>query len=349
MTPSRAHQPPLLALLRAGLGSEVLRPMAPLAEDAVRWAIATGLGPLVMRATGHDPAASTSPAWPLVRAACLTARALTALQMDATSEIIEACRRRAPPLVLLKGISLCEAYYPEPHLRPMRDIDVLVEEPAVPAVEAVLADLGYRQESTRPAAFYEGHHHSSPFVHPDTGIWVDVHRAVVTSRSELAATRAFRSDNLAAELRASTFRGGAVRRLSDELQIVHVACHWARGLRVVGGMTAMADVICLLGRRRILDWERILGWVEASPASRHLGLLLSYLHRWGLIALPAAIAARLVRSPAAPSRLTARLGYLLVDRYVVNGREFGSVISERTFSRLWNWIVLGKPGRARGG
>src|SRR5215510_12185937 len=85
----------------------------------IRWAVDSGLGPLLRRATAGDPQARKSPLWPLIESADLTARVMASDRLDAVHEIIRACDGRMEPLTLLKGISMCEQFYPEPHLRPM--------------------------------------------------------------------------------------------------------------------------------------------------------------------------------------------------------------------------------------
>jgi hypothetical protein len=52
----------------------------------------------------------------------------------------------------------------------------------------------------------------------------------------------------------SVFHERAVMRLSDELQIVHIASHWARSFHVLGGMVAM------------LDWKPPVGPIPPTPA-----------------------------------------------------------------------------------
>src|SRR5688572_27429350 len=202
----------------------------------------------------------------------------------------------------------------------MRDIDFLVEDEAVREVEATLSELGYRQSSSRPPAFYERHHHSTPFVHPDTGTWVEVHRGLFAPGSALGAEGVFEVRNLAADLRPSRFRGRRVRRLSEELQVVYLACHWANGLHAVGGMVAMADMIYLIRNTPSLDWERILRSTCGSVSSRHLSLLLTYLDKHRLIDLDPAILHALRARRAAPGGITLRLAHALLDHYVVDGR-----------------------------
>jgi putative nucleotidyltransferase-like protein/coenzyme PQQ synthesis protein D (PqqD) len=345
----RTREPGLITVLRAACLDESDVSMAVLPDGVVRWAVETGLGPLVGRAVAHDPEAAAAPLWPLVQGASLTARFLTAQLVTGMTDIVDAGRGAMPPPVLLKGISMCDQHYPEPHLRPMRDIDFLVEEDALPAAEAVLRRLGYRQSSARPAAFYQGHHHSSPFVHPATGVWVDVHRALFPAARPVGSNGALGPEHLERQLRWSEFQGRPVRRLSHELQIVHLACHWARGLRAVGGMVAMADIACLLRNAPAVDWERILDWTDAAPASRYLCLLLTYLDRHRLIDLAPGILQRLDAMPTSPGHLTLRIAHSLLDRYVVDGQDFGMLMSERNFNRLWKLLVLqSRPSAGRG-
>lgn len=330
----------LIDVVRVGARREGRLRMNAFEEPTIRWAVETGLGPLLLQATADDPEGRRSALWPLLHGAELTARLLSALQMEAMAEIIDVCRPQLPPLVLLKGISMCERYYLEPHLRPMRDIDFLVEDGDVALVESILAGLGYVQRSARPASFYAAHHHSAPFFHPDTGLWVDVHRALFSRRSEFGSDGVFTLQNLKTELRPSEFRGRPVRRLSDDLQLVHVACHWAHGLRVVGGMIAMADIAYLLNRSTALDWEQILGWMEGSTAARHVRLLLTYLVKHRLIDVAPDVIDRLHLAQSYLDRFTFALGHTLLDRYVVRGQDFGMLVSETNFHRMWRIAVL---------
>ena len=333
----------LISLLRTAADGEGDWPVETFDERLIPWVLETGLGPLLFRAAAHHPRAVTFPLWTRVHAANVTARLLTAEQLDAMTDIIDACRDEVPPLVLLKGISICEQYYPEPHLRPMRDIDVLAEPDAIARVESILSTLGYCQPSQKPAAFYATHHHSSPFFHPDTGVWVDVHRALVAPTSELRSDRLFSIENLGAQLRPSEFRGRPVRRLSDELQIVHLSCHWAHRLQVVGGMVAMVDMACLVKNAPAIHWARILDWTKDSVAARYLYLLLKYLTQHGLVDVHPDVLGHLRLTQGALDRVTLELGHALLDRYVVNGHDFSRLMTERTLGRVWRTLVLRRP------
>jgi hypothetical protein len=282
----------------------------------------------------------------LVHGADLTSRVIAAEQLDATEEILDACAGHAPPLTLLKGISVCEQYYPEPHLRVMGDIDLLVDADALPDVHARLLGLGYRDESSYPAEFYVGHHHLQPLFHPRRRVWVELHWTLFPPAGRLGSDRAFTLERVLAERQPSTFRGRPVHRLSDELQLVYLAAHWAYGLRLERGLVGMLDVIRLLHAGTRPRWERIFEWIAASRAANHVYLLLTYLARRRLVDLDAQTLGQLFRRQRAFGRATLRAAHAVIDRYVVGGREFGSLMTERNFGIVWDTLLApGPPSR----
>lgn len=321
--------------------------LAEFTEQDVRWAIETGLGPLLYRTTRAHPQTPASPFWPLLRSADLTAQVLTAELLEAMEEIIDACTGQISSLTLLKGISLCEQYYPAPHLRPMRDIDFLVEEADLPGAEAVLRTLGYHQESAHAAAMYATHHHTMPFYHPRRGVWVEVHRGLVPPRELKRRGRVFCLDTVRSQLHPSVFRGRAVTRLNAELQLLHIASHWAREFKTVGGTIALLDTMYLLKHAAdTLQWERILDWTRESPAAVHLYLLLSYLDRHRLTDVAPAALAALSASQRSVGPLTRKILHTLIDRYLVEGSPFGRLGGVRNVDILWRTLLLpGSPWR----
>lgn len=335
--------PSLTLLLQAASQNRTDLTLADFRVEQVRWAVETGLGPLLRRSTANDPRARTSPLWSLVRGADLTARVIAGDQMNAMDEIIRACEGQVPPLTLLKGISICEQHYPEPHLRLMRDIDVLVDQVAIPTVESLLLQLGYRHDSENPPEFYDTHHHITPFFHPGTRVWVEIHRGLFPAASQIGSDGVFSLENLKAELRPSAFRGWPVNRLSDELQVVFLASHWAFGFRRVGGMVGMLDLIYLLKNARTLRWERILDWLEGSVASTYVYLLLTYLGRHRLVDIAPEILRELSLRQRTFGPVNLKIVHALIDRYVTNGRDFGLLVSARNFAVLWRTLLLPDP------
>jgi putative nucleotidyltransferase-like protein len=333
----------LTGLLHAASQDRTDLHLADFREVQIRWAIETGLGPLLRRATAADPGARDTPLWPLIEGADLAARVIADEQLRAVEDIIQACEGQMPPLTLLKGVSICAQHYPERHLRPMRDIDILVDQEAVPIVEDQLHRLGYFQPSPYPPEWLEGSHHIAPFCHPDTGIWVEVHRKLFSSNSEVSSEWVFGPQNLRAERVAMECQGRPVNRFSDELQLVYIATHWALGFMRAGGVVAMLDLIYLLRNSRAIRWERIFEWLDDSCAATYVYLLLSYLDRHHLVDIEPGVLDNLFGRQRSFGRTNLAVLHSILDRYVVDGYPFSWLMSVRNINRVWDSLL--RPGR----
>lgn len=132
------------------LGALVAGHLLPDAVPAAQWpgisvlAMAHGLGPILhwtLRQAGYSP--QVSPAWePLVRARHQAAMDW-ALKERALLEVDAALRDAGILALWLKGAILAQTVYPEPSLRPMSDLDVLVPYEQREAALQVARALGY--------------------------------------------------------------------------------------------------------------------------------------------------------------------------------------------------------------
>lgn len=312
----------LIALFQAVSQNRLDLKLASFSEAQIRWAIAVGLGPVLFQAIKADTQASESPSWPLLRGADLAARVLTAEHIDAMIEIIDGLKGQVETLTLLKGISICDQHYPKPHLRPMRDIDFLVEEGDLAMVHSLLLKLGYRQRCKKLREFYQGHHHGMPWFHPQRGVWVEVHRALFPAKSPLGADGRFRPENLRSELRAAEFHGRTVNRFSDELQLVYIASHWGSNFQVIGGAVAILDVIHLFrNSQSVLNYREITERCNGSVASTYLYLLLSYLVKYGLIDIAPDVYRELFLRQRSFGHLNLKIMHALIDRFFLTDRR----------------------------
>ena len=341
----RKPKPPLISLLEAASRDRENFPLGSCTEAQIRRALEAGLGPLLVHMTRADPDAHGSTPWSQLKVADLTARIINAEMTDAMKEIIDACEGHVPSLTLLKGISICDQYYPKPHLRLMRDIDFLVEENAMPFVNKILSKLGYFQPSNSHGDFYATHHHGAPYFHPKKHLWLEVHRGLFPMRSRLGTDKVFSLENLRSQIRPSLLAGRKVNRLSDELQIVYIACHWAAHFDFISAMVAMLDVIYLLKNTKgRIDWGKILNWMDGSVASAHVYLLLSYLHQFELINIEPEVLRELFLHGRSFGRVNLKILYRLIDDYLVEGRAWGFFFSLRNLDIVWKTCLL--PGIA---
>lgn len=336
--------PRLARLLRAAsYGRQDVR-LASLDDRAIRWAVDTGLGPLLYHVTRTDDQRETSPLWPRVHSAYLTARLVGAGQQEAITEILDACAERGRTLTLLKGISVAHHHYPEPGLRPMRDIDVLAREADLSVVEAALTALGYRQCSDAPNHFYATHHHTMPFFDARRGVWVEVHRRLSSPRHGRVVEDVLGPDHVSANLEPMEFLGRPATRLTSELQLIYIATHWASRFQVVGGAIPLLDTIYLLkAAPGTLRWDRVLAWLERAPTTAaHLYALLTYLAGRRLMRVAPAILDALACCQRSFGATNLRIIHALIDRFLLDGAAPGRVLSEDRLRIVWN--TLFQPG-----
>lgn len=343
----RRGQPPLLLrLLQAAAQESSPAPGALLAAE-VRWATESGLGPLLAHVLGDRLDSQPAAIVDTVRGAELWARLTTADRLDALADVLDRCGGLDDPPTLLKGISVCEEFYPAAHLRPMADIDILVDEAAIPQVENALLQLGYRRDSPKPPAFYETHHHTTPFVHADTGVWVEVHRDLFPAQlATLASDPAFSRARVRAERRRSEFRGRPVYRLTPELQLLYLSTHWALELRRVGGLVPILDVMYLLRATPRLDWRKITAWLGRSSATRCVHLAVSYAARHGLGAVPPEVLTALAAAPGGLGWAERVVLHRVLDRHLLSARRPGR-LGARNARVAWDTLV--GPGQPRHG
>ncbi|MET0554789.1 MAG: nucleotidyltransferase family protein [Vicinamibacteria bacterium] len=336
-------RPPLLDLVDAYRAGRTDYPADRLTPARLAWAIESGLAPVLARTSASFLRAG-GPDADAVRGADLAARVVADDQSDATVALIDACRGRVGPLTLLKGIWLRHALHPEPHLRPMRDVDVLVEPAEVAEVEDVLRGLGYLPAVEPDVDDYHGHHHAVPYRHPLTGVVFEVHRALVPAAGPFGTDPMFDLGYVHSHLTDDTFRGRRVRRLADGLLLAHMAAHWSSSFKVVGGaggLVVLLDLLALAGR---VDWPRAAADLRGSTAVRSLWLLLGYLEARGLRTLAPDVRA-LVRPPlGAADGVALALLHAMMDVRVADGRPYGrAVFTRRTFEIVWKTLLLPRP------
>ncbi len=97
--------------------------------------------------------------------------------------------------ILLKGIaSIASALYPDPAMRILSDIDLLVPESEAENASRLLAALGFRQAFANELIDYGEHHHRVPQRHPDTGVVIELHvRPVLNEWDSLLNTQSVRT------------------------------------------------------------------------------------------------------------------------------------------------------------
>ncbi|MEO6030453.1 MAG: nucleotidyltransferase family protein [Burkholderiaceae bacterium] len=289
-----------------------------------RWVLEGGLGPLLHRAL-RDCADIVPPAWrEALLAADLTARVRHGNLTDTTLEVLDACEALPVRATLLKGISVSEQLYPEAHLRPMGDIDILIPAAAYAPVEATLLARGYHRLDGPAIA---GHHHGVPLRHSGRRTLVELHTALFPADSALRTGTLFGATNVALHSIGSHYHGRPVQRLTPELQLAYIASSWCNDLTLCkvhpSFLASLFDAVYLLAASgRALDWRGMAAWLDNDMARASLHAMVTYLPRYGVAPLPTAALAQLASSQTLVGPLQLALMHRMLDHHLIGGRPW---------------------------
>ncbi len=174
----------LLALCaRAECDTAQYTAIAQAAADLTAWdaipaqAEAHGLAPLVYR---HTVAANISLALPVKRelqGLSVRHRLANQVRTRILQDILTRCRSASIRVIVLKGAALSHLIYPEPGLRPMRDLDLLVAKSDLFPAQRLLGEMGFCAPLV-PAGQNPEHRHLSAATKSVEGfiVGVEVHQ-----------------------------------------------------------------------------------------------------------------------------------------------------------------------------
>jgi Uncharacterised nucleotidyltransferase len=333
----------VLAVMRALSRCATPSDHAAPAPCGIERALDIGLGPVLAHVGDHSGVTLDPLFTDRIRAAELTARALTAGKYDTLSDVLTAARSIECRVVLLKGAATALRYYPAPHLRPMGDIDVLVPADRQPLLEARLRDLGFQQRSNQPAVAFVGWHHSMPFYCSQRGAWIDVHSNVYPPHHPHAQDPLFSWEAIIPQLSPLAVGDQTAYAMNHELQLVFTSARWAEEFDPARGLYPILDAALLIRTHGdTLDWDRILAIVRESWAGTAMHLMLSYLQRWDLALVPPEVLDTLAARDRHANRIFFPLLHRLITSYVVEGRPFGLAATTEGHLRVV-WSSLLRP------
>ena len=148
------------------------------------------------------------------------------------------------PIVLLKGAAYLKADLPWARGRQTSDIDLLVAEDQLPAVQSALSDNGYETNeelSQADCRYYRRWlHELPPFRHPYRLMEVDVHFRLLP----MADPRTFPVENLIE--RAEPIDGGPFRILDPVDRVLHAILNLAHLGEFRRGFRDLSDIGCMI-------------------------------------------------------------------------------------------------------
>lgn len=100
---------------------------------------------------------------------------------DALCRVVDQFQRAGIPMISLKGPALAQVLFNDTSLRLSSDLDILVPVDDLDSVEVLLKNMGYRGIgrnrllTKRQKKLFQMVHHHRTFVHPETGVNLEVH------------------------------------------------------------------------------------------------------------------------------------------------------------------------------
>jgi len=319
-----------------------------LSDTFVDAAIRRGLGPILFwLAKDRLSDKETLAIHDRLLSADLSARVISSTAQKAVAEIATVAAEIGHSIVLLKGASTSLTTYPSPHLRTMGDIDLLCTQEALPEIDSILRSRGYCQRSTNPPEFYASHHHATPLFHPQRGIWIELHTALVRPSASVAHIPALSPASIFANLVTSQINGITVNHLRPELALIHTCVHMVDDVNWDRSIFALLDMALILRRfRAALNWPLIEEWLQNTPAFYQLDIVLSYLYRWELIDLPFLLTESRQSDTGLSDSILRRLLYGVIDQHVVGDDPFTLLKTGTNVQILWQTLFgHGSPSR----
>jgi len=246
----------------------------------------------------------------------LTSKFSTENISTALNQILDILADDFEQVVLLKGVGLYQNYYPEPFIRIMGDIDILIYNANdIQNVVKKLAASGFYQMSHNPSSFYETHHHLKPFYSKELDVWFELHTRLLPDKSAFGKLHAIQPDFLKTQLIAKSFAGKNVYILQPEINLLYIIIHWVSEFRISGNLIQFVDCCLILDKHAPeFDWPKFLSFIEQRNAATCVKLVLALITKNEICLLPK----EHLRNLRKKKDSAGFIGMLILN-YIVNG------------------------------
>ena len=239
------------------------------------------------------------------------------------------------PCIVLKGAHLAMAVYPNPALRYMADLDLLVQLADLPVAVALLLQQGY--EPVIPIVL-EAHtqtsHHLPSFRHVDRVAQVEIHWTITAPD----AADTVNIGQFWAQAQPLTIAGVPGQTFCPEDLLLHICVHATYHHHFDQGIRYLCDIDAIIRHYPTLDWQILIAQAEQRCWTRgvHIALYL----------------ARQLMDTAIPDQVLAALGPTHLSSTIVAtimAEMFADKIENRplslNFIELWQVEQTGKRSK----
>lgn len=195
---------------------------------------------------------------------------------DAAEKIDAALRDANLPSVWLKGFALAHSVYPDPALRPMRDLDVLVPFAQRHAALECMQQLGYDLDIVRPSETLQDMSHD---YHLRGAVPLELHYRLLGVHSKF-----FTPDDLAwfwTQTQPFSIKTRTLAMLAPEAQALHLSAHAILNHSEAEFLLQrFLDLHLVIASATQLDWntvlERAIAWRWTYAVQRALEITRTY-------------------------------------------------------------------------
>jgi putative nucleotidyltransferase-like protein len=184
-------------------------------------------------------------------------------------DVLAAFSRHGVRVIVLKGAAIAELVYDNIALRPMGDLDVLVQPRDLELAERLVQELGYvAYERWRPVEWYRRHHHHlAPYHSPDAASYVEVHRHIFPPEAGVQLP----IEDLWQRARPADFGPASALVLAPADLLLHLCVALSAVDHFVGGLRTLCDIAAAITRyEEELDWASLLESARAYGVEQHL-------------------------------------------------------------------------------
>lgn len=189
------------------------------------------------------------------------------LRFRGLEALIRAFNEQDIPIMLLKGVHLALAVYTSPGLRPMLDMDILIDGRQMQQANRIMTSLGYIRDEHHAHPLEDGNQFH--YIERATGNVLEIHWALIPPEYP------FRINNQALWLASQPFPLGRsiARVLCPEDLLIHLSLHAAIH-RLNMGLRALCDIREVLVHLHV-DWNRLRERANNMALGRAVRLPLS--------------------------------------------------------------------------
>ena len=179
-----------------------------------------------------------------------------------------------------------------------------------------------------------------PFYHPEKKIWIEIHTSLfpLSSSEEI-----FKPEHIFNRTFNSQYYTYNVKYLVKEFELIYTCAHWALENNWMKGLIRIVDILYILNKTDDkIDWNIVLTWLEKSPVTAsYLYLVLSYLVNNNYISLPTNVLINLSNKQKKLNTINLFILHKLIDKYLIEGRQFGSFLTINNVDIIWNTLTQG--------